>query len=109
MKPELKAKWLEALRSGKYRQGRGALQSYTGTFCCLGVLCDVLDPTGWASNGGPEAPRMYVYRGDERNGYLPMLLGEAIELPSSLQSRLANLNDDGQSFAAIAKVIESEA
>ena len=39
-------KWLEALRSGQYQQGKGAMQTVTrdGTsrFCCLGVLCDVL-------------------------------------------------------------------
>lgn len=38
--------WLAALRSGKYKQGASALQR-DGRFCCLGVLCDVADPTGW--------------------------------------------------------------
>lgn len=37
---DAKAKWLKALRSGKYRQGRGALyREETDAFCCLGVLC----------------------------------------------------------------------
>lgn len=40
MKADLKAKWLEALRSGKYEQGRGALLD-GGKYCCLGVLCEV--------------------------------------------------------------------
>jgi hypothetical protein len=40
MTPELKSKWLAALRSGKYEQGHGALNS-NGKMCCLGVLCDV--------------------------------------------------------------------
>jgi hypothetical protein len=40
MTPELKAKWLAALRSDKYQQGEGAL-SQDGNFCCLGVLCDI--------------------------------------------------------------------
>lgn len=33
--------WIEALKSGKYPQGRNALQSAEG-FCCLGVACEVL-------------------------------------------------------------------
>ena len=40
MDPALKAKWVEALRSGEYEQGRGALLR-DGRYCCLGVLCVV--------------------------------------------------------------------
>lgn len=41
MNPEVKAKWVAALRSGKYDQGRGQLRSPDGYFCCLGVLCEL--------------------------------------------------------------------
>lgn len=41
LKPEVKTLWIEALRSGKYQQGIGALQNEEGKFCCLGVLCDL--------------------------------------------------------------------
>lgn len=40
MNPEIKAKWLKALRSGEYKQGWGRLHSFD-TFCCLGVLCEL--------------------------------------------------------------------
>lgn len=40
-------KWVRALRSGKYKQGRGALRPVADQFCCLGVLCDVVAPNGW--------------------------------------------------------------
>lgn len=40
MNPEVKAKWLDALRSGKYEQGFRALCS-SGKYCCLGVLADL--------------------------------------------------------------------
>ena len=40
MNPEIKAKWVAALRSGEYKQGRGQLRS-EDLFCCLGVLCDL--------------------------------------------------------------------
>lgn len=39
-------KWVKALRSGKYKQGSEALRN-GDTYCCLGVLCDVIDPSGW--------------------------------------------------------------
>lgn len=44
MNPEVKALWLNALRSGEYQQGTGKLkQTYGGDqrYCCLGVLCDL--------------------------------------------------------------------
>jgi hypothetical protein len=40
MNPEVKAKWLEALRSGEYNQGRNKLRTAEG-LCCLGVLCEI--------------------------------------------------------------------
>lgn len=40
MDSELKDKWVSALRSDEYKQGRGRLFS-NGKYCCLGVLCEV--------------------------------------------------------------------
>jgi hypothetical protein len=33
--------WLEALRSGKFKQTTGKLKSRNGAYCCLGVACEV--------------------------------------------------------------------
>ena len=33
--------WVEALRSGKYQQGRRALRTLDNKYCCLGVACEV--------------------------------------------------------------------
>ena len=41
MDTELKKKWVAALRSGQYQQGKGYLKK-DGRYCCLGVLCSVL-------------------------------------------------------------------
>lgn len=51
MNKRVKAKWIEALRSGKYKQVRGSLREteYNSKtekervkgYCCLGVLCDI--------------------------------------------------------------------
>lgn len=47
MKPEIAEKWVKALRSKKYRQGKYVLKKKTqaGTvqYCCLGVLCELYD------------------------------------------------------------------
>jgi len=40
MKPEVKAKWIAALRSGEYAQGQNRHRT-KDSFCCLGVLCDL--------------------------------------------------------------------
>lgn len=36
--------WIAALISGKFHQGRGALELEDGSNCCLGVLCRIVDP-----------------------------------------------------------------
>jgi len=41
MNKELIKRWVEALRSGKYQQGRLSLRNTSNQFCCLGVLCDI--------------------------------------------------------------------
>jgi hypothetical protein len=38
---DLRAEWVKALRSGKYKQGKKLLRSIEDAFCCLGVLCDL--------------------------------------------------------------------
>lgn len=40
MNPDVKQKWVEALRSGDYGQTTSFLRTSEG-FCCLGVLCDL--------------------------------------------------------------------
>jgi hypothetical protein len=40
MNPEIKEKWVTALRSGEYKQGQDRLKK-GDQFCCLGVLCDL--------------------------------------------------------------------
>ena len=43
MNPTLKTQWTAALRSGEYMQGRGHFKTREGHYCCLGVLCMVLN------------------------------------------------------------------
>jgi hypothetical protein len=105
MTPELKAKWITALRSGDYRQGIGALkrESHNGgeSFCCIGVLCEV---------GGVEAEAgggYWFYDGSEIE--LSIELRERFGLTAAHQSTLIQLNDERRdSFAEIADYIERE-
>lgn len=39
--PDVKAKWVAALRSGEYRQGKKMLKTPEGSYCCLGVYCAI--------------------------------------------------------------------
>lgn len=38
---ENRAKWVAALRSGEYKQGKGKLRTRGNTYCCLGVACAI--------------------------------------------------------------------
>lgn len=100
MDPEWKAKWLEALRSGRYEQGQGYLKNKKNKFCCLGVLCDLVDPTKWA----------YTYSAmsyEESRTWLPYSIKDMTRLVQMLvEDQLASMNDQGISFKEIANYIE---
>lgn len=50
MDQEIKRNWVEALRSGEYRQTEGYLRTDEG-HCCLGVLCDLAEKRGVVQGG----------------------------------------------------------
>ena len=41
MKASVKARFIKALRSGKYKQGFGTMRDSNDKFCVLGVLCNL--------------------------------------------------------------------
>lgn len=109
MKEEVAKAWVAALRSGKYSQGRTALRKDDGTFCCLGVLCDVVSPENWESS-----PNHY---GDIRHAGSGYFLSRDAMTRAGLTDSspaapgyglLSELNDaeSGKSFAEIADIIE---
>ncbi len=91
--------WVEALRSGKYKQGRDHLR--TGdAYCCLGVLCDLLAPDLWTELGNTG---LFYH---DRQSELPR--GEPGGLKKAFQNQIAKLNDDEKlSFNEIAEWIEA--
>jgi hypothetical protein len=117
MNPEVKAKWVEALRSGDYSQCKNYLRSEaTGGFCCLGVLSDVFQKeTGkgeWKTERDANSNQDF-YRFIPNEGSWGSTIGLVQDVRdwSGLVSvettiNLANKNDDGVSFADIANYIE---
>lgn len=114
MDKTVKDKWVAALRSGKYQQGKYALRKrYTPEshgasfeqFCCLGVLCDLVQPEGWEAISHPDEDGDKVYHENKDN-----LPSTAIQMLVGLSERtcedLAAMNDEDANFESIAAFIE---
>lgn len=88
--------WIEALRSGQYRQGYkqlktvGAAKRSAPAFCCLGVLCDIQmqkrDDMKWDEEGSLIMHTPHSY--NRYRGTLPYNFME-----DRIQSGLARRND----------------
>lgn len=131
--PQVKQKWVDALRSGEYQQATGKLKSQEG-FCCLGVLCDLYakehEDAGWEYRGTdePSDPTDYWYF-DDQSECLPESVAQwaGIEgLKYTVHVKVLDedccydedeedvycevdvidLNDEGSSFKRIADLIE---
>lgn len=101
MKKDIKQKWIDALKSGRYKQGQGRLKSCNDEFCCLGVLCDSIDSEGWNS------PTTFKYNNVLSSFYLPIELRVELELTFADQQKLTDMNDEEHlSFEQIADWIE---
>ena len=115
MKEEIKKRWVEALRSGDYNQGKNALRAETITgvdrFCCLGILCDLHSKdTGikWEETKEFTGNKPYI----DETGKLPndVMLWAGLEKPfphtEGDEYTLAYRNDNGTTFHEIANAIE---
>lgn len=123
MNPEIKAKWVAALRSGEYRQGQANLRNRANEFCCLGVLCDLAAKEGLGAWDADRRDDAFVWPSlDADLGYdvtlLPRgiaawagidagLLGPNVEIRGT-DDALACHNDDGRTFSEIAAAIEEQ-
>ena len=108
MNARIKRKWVTALRSGKYKQGRWHLRDEGGGYCCLGVLCDLYskakrkklfryDDDGWSFMGS----------GATLSGVVADWAGLDHTDPTIGPTTAISLNDDQcRSFKYIARMIE---
>jgi hypothetical protein len=132
---EVKAKWVAALLSGEYKQGKGWLRSRQDDYCCLGVLCDLARADGvgdWSLTADKTGVSIYRYVAEgqmdgaelpnavqawaglaEPDPTVPMSLAYEIagfspdpEYSKPQETTLAVINDSKASFAQIAKLIE---
>jgi hypothetical protein len=88
---EGKRKWIKALRSGKFRKGRGQLRNqHSKGYCCLGVANEVF-------NLGVNDGMCFLSR-----------TGDGILfIPYGLQAELARVNDHTAGFDEVIKLIEA--
>lgn len=130
MKKEIAKIWINALRSGKYKQGISALRDKDNKFCCLGVLCDLYDKDRKAKKKKSikiSAPKyngnkdMYCYVYGTTSDFLPQEVKRWAGMRSNKGSfelitdgthlNLALINDGDshlgcKNFKGIAKIIE---
>ena len=113
--------WLNALRSGEYKQARGCLhdedsyvddngddvyndeddKSFVGGFCCLGVLCDLAVKDGGAAWDSQKGPKRSF--GEPPEHFLNFM-----GLDNDMVAELVSMNDDqGMTLEEIADEIES--
>jgi hypothetical protein len=108
MHSEMKAKWIEALRSGKYEQGFAQLKTNDNKYCCLGVLCDLDEETSWGTStlmpGTFNEMNVNAYM--NQINFLPEKLRTKYEIMAGDEKVLIELNDGGFSFEKIADYIE---
>ena len=115
-------KWVAALRSGEYEQGRGCLQM-GGKFCCLGVACEIYQqnaaepmPQKTTTKAGHYYDDVEVVAYNNNISCCPLQVMAYMGIDTILgkywssgnMTSLAAQNDLGSTFAEIADIIESE-
>lgn len=131
MNQEFKKIWIEALRSGRYKQVKGGLHCADG-FCCLGVAEDLLQKaegsqwseekgiSGWRNSACGDSSILSTWSA-ERIGITQVgqamtdeAVSKMLELYESFGRKdmspdeicLSALNDAGATFEQIANIIE---
>lgn len=102
--------WKQALRSDKYKQGFGFLRNERDEFCAFGVLCDVVDASGWSAEPVEASTsyltKVYTY-GRHYRSLPPSYILRAVGIPSSFRMTIWIANDDKRkTFSQIADRIE---
>ena len=134
MKKEVSKKWVKALRSGKYKQGKCYLKQFNSKnqprHCCLGVLCELYNDTmkknhkktlfaeemednvsgtsfvrfDLKDGGLPKVVKKWAGINDETGEFICKVKYKNYEYDDS--QNLSVMNDDGKKFSTIADIIE---
>jgi hypothetical protein len=104
-KKSLRAAWLKALRSGKYKQGTGKLRNKLDQYCCFGVVCDISGLGRWA---GRSEDYLYSIESEISSEWLPISLSTLLDLDVATKTNLIYMNDKYQkTFTEIAAYLET--
>ena len=122
MNSQIKQKWIDALRSGKYTQAQSKLYSGHG-FCCLGVLCDIyanqVDDITWMKKDPSKTvddDEWDYWYFDDQSEVLPECVSKWAELDENdplvtknfVLTTLSSLNDKRVEFKDLSEVIEEQ-
>jgi hypothetical protein len=114
MNQEIKKRWVDALRSGEYKQGRSYL-GMNNQFCCLGVLCEIIYRDGKIDKRERDDGLVqYGVRRDSTS--LPIEVQDLADIDddplihyNNLPTMISNLNDIKKlQFPEIADLIEEQ-
>ena len=117
MKKEIAEKWVTALRSGEYKQGKDVLaDTHRTQHCCLGVLCEVAIKEDLEVEVQIIPGHAAIF--DNSKAFLPHTVADwagmktrlgdlPIGVATTTVLSLMSMNDGGHSFGAIANVIET--
>ena len=119
MDAELKQRWIDALKSGKYPKTKGALcrpipgeenkEPVAAGFCCLGVLADISGLGQW-EDGADKRYRSFreTLTKKEEVGYLPTGMSSRLGFNYRQMQEIAELNDQSDTFDPVIALIEAK-
>lgn len=115
---KVKTRWVEALKSGKYKKGTGALRE-SNKYCCLGVLADiegllVTEEYSSATTGKKKLQHFVLgWNGHKNSNLLPGYVAAKYDLhleegdtAGTVQEQLAYINDNSRGFSKVIEYIE---
>ena len=110
MNPEAKAKIVDALRSGNYKQGKTYLRTSDDCFCVWGVISDVSGASAWAWDKDKDAHYDFGYCVPAKSvqDWVGMDWSDAAVTIDGIAVTLSVHNDRGASFEKIADAIEQQ-
>jgi hypothetical protein len=110
MNQDIKQRWVDALRSGEYEQGRGCLHDSNGSsFCCLGVLTDLYikeHDKEWHREPGCCTQLTFERHCVTLSPSVVTWAGLSNRNPCVGGDGIAGHNDDGMPFDELAQLIE---
>lgn len=112
MNSTIKQRWVAALRSGEYAQGKSVLRNQDNQYCCLGVLTDLYAKEFNISWKYDDDNNSYALT-NEAFGSSTYLIPSVIQWaelssfnPIVQDFTLSYMNDSGKTFEEIADAIE---